>query len=121
MPRLLIRRYRLPLRTALRTARGLMVEREGVLVRLEAGRGQVGYGEAAPLELFGGPDVREVEAKLRALGRRPDEATLDAAITEGGCVGFALASAWAALAATEDGGRRAGDGGQVAGDGGQKT
>lgn len=100
MPRLLTRRYRLPLRTALRTAHGLMVEREGILVRMEDGRDRVGYGEAAPLPGFGGPDLREVEETLRKLGRRPNDETVQAAIAVGGCVGFALAGALAGVRRT---------------------
>jgi len=66
--RLEFRRYRLPFRAPVRTAHGFWTEREGVLLRLESETGAVGYGEAAPIAVFGTESVEEDEAGLRALG-----------------------------------------------------
>jgi len=100
-----VRRYAQPLRAAVRTAHGVMREREGVLVRLEdaaAGPGQpAGFGEAAPVPGFGGGTADDVEAALRGLGsadaatgaRRVGEEELEARVAQGGCVGFGLESA----------------------------
>ncbi|MBM3856214.1 MAG: o-succinylbenzoate synthase, partial [Verrucomicrobia bacterium] len=51
--RLQYRRYRLPFHAPVRTAHGVWMQREGLLVRREDERGAVGYGEAAPLPDFG--------------------------------------------------------------------
>lgn len=45
--------FRLPLRTPLPTARGLLRERRGLLLRIVCEDGIVGVGEASPLEAFG--------------------------------------------------------------------
>lgn len=53
----------------------MWTEREGCLVRLTAGDGRVGWGEAAPLEAFGAGTLVEVERGLAMLGdrlERPD-------------------------------------------------
>ncbi len=70
--RLQIRRYRLPLRAPVRTAHGVMTERDGVLVRLEDEASDVGFGEAAPVPGFGGGTADEVEAALQGLGGEDD-------------------------------------------------
>lgn len=57
--------YRLPFRRPLRTARGELAAREGVIVRVEAD-GAVGVGEAAPLPGFGGETLEEAVAALEA-------------------------------------------------------
>jgi O-succinylbenzoate synthase len=90
------RRYRLPLRTKVRTAHGPITEREGVLVRLEAADGRVGFGEAAPMPEFGGETIEAVVAELDRIGTR---AEADVFPTEG-CVGFALQCARSNLART---------------------
>lgn len=69
-----LRRYRLPLRAAVRTAHGVLTEREGVIVRLEDQSGCCGFGEAAPVPGFGGGSVDEIESALRGLGGA-DEST----------------------------------------------
>ncbi|MEC8442523.1 MAG: o-succinylbenzoate synthase [Cyanobacteriota bacterium] len=45
-----IRPYAFPLRRPLRTASGVLQERRGWLLRLEAENGRIGWGEVAPLE-----------------------------------------------------------------------
>ncbi len=107
-----IRRYRLPLSVAVRTAHGVMTEREGILVRLEEDKsGRVGFGEVAPLPEFGTETVDEAAAVLRMLGERvtaEQMATLGdggtgpaSRSTRGGprlgCVRFALAGAQAPI------------------------
>jgi O-succinylbenzoate synthase len=52
------RPFHVPLPQPLVTARGVVVERWGWLLRLEATDGRLGWGEAAPLELVAAPDGR---------------------------------------------------------------
>lgn len=59
------RRYRLPFKRPIRTARGLWAEREGLIVRLEAAGGRVGWGEAAPVPAFGMESADLVEEAAR--------------------------------------------------------
>ncbi|MSU23751.1 MAG: o-succinylbenzoate synthase [Opitutus sp.] len=98
------RRYRLPLRTAVRTAHGVWTERVGVIVRLERDpatrstssgeeRGLVGYGEAAVIPEFGTETVDEVEVACRELGAKVDDARLASVPVKLGCLRNALASA----------------------------
>lgn len=70
--RLAFRRYRLPFRAPVRTARGSWLEREGLYLRLEGPDGSVGLGEASPLPIPGGETVEEDEALCRSLGGRID-------------------------------------------------
>ena len=74
--RLDFRRYRLEFRHPVRTSRGAWTEREGLFVRLERPDGTVGYGEAAPVPLFGRETVGEAEALCRSLGDRVGEQVL---------------------------------------------
>ncbi|HEY1764435.1 MAG TPA: o-succinylbenzoate synthase [Opitutaceae bacterium] len=64
------RRYRLPFRQPVVTARGTWTVREGVFIRLSAADGFVGYGEAAPVPHFGRDSVDRYEEACRALGGR---------------------------------------------------
>lgn len=54
------RPFRIPFRTGFSTARGALSHREGWLVRLEAGDGITGLGEASPLAAHGLPPGRPV-------------------------------------------------------------
>jgi O-succinylbenzoate synthase len=60
------RRYRLALRTAVRTAHGVWTEREGLLVKISDEAGIAGLGEAACLPWFG---TETVEAAETACGK----------------------------------------------------
>ncbi len=91
--RLQFRRYRLPFRSAVRTAHGPWGEREGVYVRLADAAGRVGYGEAAPIPWFGSETVDEVENACRELGENVDDARLDGVPLRLGCLRNALAAA----------------------------
>jgi O-succinylbenzoate synthase len=102
--RLQFRRYRLPLKAAVRTGRGVMVEREGVIVRLAEAEGErseegegVGFGEAAPLAWFGCETVDEIEAACRALGGIVDEEALAGVPERLACLRGALAEARRAI------------------------
>lgn len=77
----------------MRTAHGPWARREGILVRLEAGDGTVGYGEAAPIPWFGTETADEIEAICRELGDRIDAPRLEAVPARFGCLRLALASA----------------------------
>ena len=90
------RRYCLPLRIQVRTAHGPITERKGVLVRLEAADGRIGFGEAAPMPEFGGETIDAVVAELERIGTRADAELFP---TEG-CLGFALQAARARPAGT---------------------
>ncbi|HVS54503.1 MAG TPA: o-succinylbenzoate synthase [Opitutaceae bacterium] len=104
------RRYRLPLRVAVRTAHGVWTEREGVIVRLEIPetgnrkpepesepeqlRG-VGYGEAAVLPWFGTETVDEAVAACGKLGEWIEEEKLAALPRRLGCLRHAIGAALA--------------------------
>ncbi|HXA14380.1 MAG TPA: o-succinylbenzoate synthase, partial [Opitutaceae bacterium] len=96
------RRYRLPLRTVVRTAHGVLAEREGVLVRLEDENGAVGYGEAAVLPWFGTETADEVEAACATLGPRVTAAELAAVPARLKCLRFALQAATSAEASAAE-------------------
>ena len=93
------RRYRLPLRMPVRTAHETWTEREGLVLKLEAGRGGAGFGEVAPIPAFGTETIGAAEAVCRSLGEWPTEAALAAVPASLGCVRQALATAKAALQA----------------------
>jgi O-succinylbenzoate synthase len=93
--RLAYRSYHLPFRTPVRTAHGVWAEREGVLVRLTDEAGRAGYGEAAPIPLFGTEAADEIAGALAALGEWVDEERLAAVPARLGCLRFALAGALA--------------------------
>lgn len=92
------RRYRLPFRAPLRTAHGVFDVREGLLVRLEDERGQVGFGEAATLPWFGTETVEVAEDLVRTLGSEPEANDLDRLPTASGCLRNAVASALGMIA-----------------------
>jgi O-succinylbenzoate synthase len=94
------RRYRLPLRAALRTATEVWTEREGIIVRMENEAGRVGFGEVASIPAFGTETVNTAEAALRSLGEWPTEEQLDAVPVGLACVRHALGEAQAGLVAT---------------------
>lgn len=91
------RRYRLPFRTAVKTAHGLWLEREGLMVRIEdvseGGTGAVGYGEAAPIAWFGTETVDEDEAAARAIGEWIDAEALETVPARVACLRNAIAAA----------------------------
>ncbi len=87
------RPYRLPMRTPLRTAHGLWSERVGIIVRLEAEAGRVGYGEIAPIPHFGTETLAEAQELCGKFGDKVADKILDAVGERYGCVRFALASA----------------------------
>ncbi len=87
------RRYRLPLRSPLRTAHGPWAEREGLLVRLVDEAGRSGFGEVAPVPWFGTETLAEAEEACRGLGGKVSAKVLDAVPERFGCVRFALACA----------------------------
>lgn len=96
--RLEFRRYRLPFRAIVRTAHGPWSERDGVLLRLEDPQGHIGFGEAAPVPGFGNESVDEIETALKTLGRQISPEHVPGLPLPLGCVRFAFASAFAALA-----------------------
>lgn len=87
------RRYRLPLRTPVRTAHELWVEREGFFLRLTDAQGRCGYGEIAPIPAFGTETVEQVEVAVRSLGEWPTDEQLRSVPKTLGCVRHALAAA----------------------------
>jgi len=66
------RRYRLAFRQPLRTAHGRWTEREGVLIRLTAQNGWVGWGEAAPVPGFRMESAEAVATACQAWGETVD-------------------------------------------------
>ena len=99
--------YVLPLREALATGRGQLTRRRGLLVCLRDREGHAGWGEAAPLPGWHGPDLAttgEVLADwLRAAGRFEEPETYatraDVTLREAPCAWAAIAGAAADLAA----------------------
>lgn len=91
------RRYRLPLRTTVRTAHGVWREREGVIVRLADASGAIAYGEAAPIPWFGTETVDAVDAACRTIGDKLSAENVAALPAALGCLRHALNSALADL------------------------
>jgi O-succinylbenzoate synthase len=77
--RLLWRPFVLPLPQPLRTARGLLQGKQGLLLRLETPGGAVGWGEAAPLD----GDLAPIEAAIGRFGARCSRACLETALASG--------------------------------------
>jgi o-succinylbenzoate synthase len=68
-------RLSIPLKDPFVTANGVVAGRELLLLRLEAGDGAVGFGEAAPFEPYDGvPLERAIAALTGGGGRRPPQA-----------------------------------------------
>lgn len=81
--------YARPFREPLTTAKGVWRERTGILLRLEASDGRVGFGEICPLEVFGTESLEEAKRVLHILGHsyagfRPGVAPPDHPATEMG-------------------------------------
>lgn len=58
--------FRIPFRAPFATARGTMLFREGIILRLETEDGLIGVGEASPLPAWGGGAVADVHRLLIA-------------------------------------------------------
>ena len=67
--------YYLPFRHPYVTARGILEQREMVLLRVRTDTGLVGLGEAVPLSLRGGESIDHVAAELRGLAEEFDGAS----------------------------------------------
>jgi O-succinylbenzoate synthase len=91
------RRYRLPLRVAVRTAHGVWTEREGVIVRLESPEAGLGYGEVAVLPWFGTETVDEAEAACREIGEWVQAEELERLPRRLGCLRAAVVTARAEI------------------------
>ncbi len=95
--RLEIKRYRLPLRGAVRTAHGVMMDREGVWLRIEDEVGRVGFGEAATLPWFGTETAEEVEAWWKTMGEGVEDEVLREIPVRFGCARNAVEEALAMI------------------------
>lgn len=103
--------YALPLREPLATGRGPLRHRRGLLVRLHDCDGRAGWGEAAPLAGWHGPDLQMTTEALAGWLRsaeafgKPEMLAARAAATLGGvpCAWAAIAGAAADLAARRRG------------------
>lgn len=93
-----IRPYRRSFAVPLQTARETWIVRHGIVVRLEAVKGAVGYGEIAPLESFVTESMATAWAFLKNLGKWIDERTGEQIPTTLPCCRYALASAQEDLA-----------------------
>jgi O-succinylbenzoate synthase len=87
------RRYKQPFRQPVRTAHGLWIEREGLLLRLESETGGVNFGEVAPIAWFGSETLDEAEETCRNFGGRVTNETLEKVPARYACVRFALNAA----------------------------
>ena len=91
------RPFALALPRPLRTAHGTLSHKRGWLLQLRTACGQLGWGEAAPLDQ-GGQAGAELAAAIGALGTAPDRAPLEQALAAGalpGPLAFALGGALA--------------------------
>jgi len=61
--------FRLPLRSPIETALGIVKWRDGALLELESERGAKGWGEATPYPGFGRESVKDARAELTRLAR----------------------------------------------------
>lgn len=103
--------YVLPLREPLATGRGPLRHRRGLLVRLSDGQGRAGWGEAAPLAGWHGPDLETTAEALAGWLRtaapfeEPETlaARAGATLREVPCAWAAVAAAAADLAARRRG------------------
>jgi o-succinylbenzoate synthase len=95
--------YALPFRAPYVTARGTLMQREMVLLRLRNDEGLVGLGEAVPLSLRGGASIEQVVRELEGLG----EAGLDTETLGAG--GLSAPARCALLTALDDLERQAAD------------
>lgn len=97
--------YALPFRQPYVTARGVLEQREMVLLRLRDEGGLVGLGEAVPLSLRGGASLATVVAELEGLAERT---ALDEEVLQGEAPRLSAPARCAALTALLDlRGRRA--------------
>ncbi len=113
LARATLTRVRLRLIAPISTARGRIRVREGVVLALESESGEVGYGEALPLEGFGSESVAQACATLEKLARRmlgrilpePDPPTLNEASAPGRGSAFTASPFpdWAALSGSHFG------------------
>jgi O-succinylbenzoate synthase len=94
------RRYALPFRAPVRTAHGTWGMREGVVVRLEAPAGRIGWGEAAPVPGFSRETAAQDEALLASLGRSIGPDAWEGFRTLPDCLRHALFAAASELAET---------------------
>lgn len=107
MFRFAYRRYQLPFRQPVRTAHGLWVEREGLLLRLENEAGLVTLGEVAPISWFGTETVDEAEEVCRGFGSDVGEAGLAAVPEHCVCLRYGLSAAMQQSAAPSIDGKNA--------------
>lgn len=112
------RRYRLPLRSVVRTAHETWTERSGLLVRVSRPDGPEGWGEIAPIPAFGTETVAEAEAVCRDLGEYTTLEQINQVPRRWGCVhaGLAAAMAEAGVVATEGNGATASANSAMGGD-----
>jgi len=106
--------YALPFREPYVTARGTLLRREMVLLRLRDDDGLVGLGEAVPLSMRGGTGLAQVVEELKALANQSE---LDEARLRSGAVRLSPPARCAALTALLDlrGRRNAAEGRSTAG------
>jgi o-succinylbenzoate synthase len=72
---------RWPLATVLHTARGVVRERRGLLLRLTSDSGIIGWGEASPAAWVGGEPLHAARASLDEIVRRAAPGTTARALT----------------------------------------
>ena len=93
MYRFACRRYKLPFRQPVRTAHGVWMEREGLLLRLENDAGAVSYGEAAPISWFGTETVDQAAELCGGFGEQVTGAVLAGVPAKFASLRFALSTA----------------------------
>lgn len=88
------RRYRRPFRQPIHTHHGVWHEREGLILRLRNDRGQVGFGEIAPLPDFGSESLDNAIDWCQSLAGVCTTETISSIPTDFPACQFGFESAW---------------------------
>lgn len=88
-----VRRYSRVFKKPLITSRFILKERNGLIIRLENEERNVGFGEIAPLELFGSESLVEAEKLCNKAGSIIDDAFIESIDSRKVCCRFAFESA----------------------------
>lgn len=92
------RPYSIPLKSPLNSHHGVWLRREGIYIRLENERGQVGFGEIAPLPWFGSESIEAALGFCQGLPRHITAATIQSISDDLPACQFGFGTAWEAIA-----------------------
>lgn len=92
------RPYAIPLKSPLNSHHGSWRRRQGIYIRLENDRGEVGFGEIAPLPWFGSESFEAALDFCQQLPRQITAATIQAIADDLPACQFGFGTAWEAIA-----------------------